>query len=919
MMTTNHFPRRAVTAAFIFGLAAISFAQQPLNTNLMVNGDFESGTTAGWTPVVGAFATRSYGTLGTPSPAVAAAAGGGTFLATATLFFDSTLRQTFDVSGNAADIDADNLDARVRALLGGVASIPDTARINVRFLDTGGTIISTSTISPITSTVRNFMTVVLQRDETFRIPVLTRTIHVEILFDNLNGAANEGVADEVEFELLHPTAPVALPLGAELLVNGGFENGDVLTPGNANGWRITSGPLRIPQYGQADVPATTVATAINGGTFLAGADGSALGRLEQSIDVFGNETAIDAGTLALFVSGHFGGVDADSDDARINVSFLDDTGGALLADTIGPVTNLNRNRQTTLMRRESQIPIPVSTREIVIEVVFTNQSGFASLGMMDNASAMLVLDQAPPPIALNTELLDNGGFETGDIINPALATSWIVQAGEIQLRNYGTTSAPVTDVATTVGGGAFIAGVDGSPDTRVTQTINVTGNAADIDAGNLEVFLSGFFGGIGGATDDASLTVRFFNAGSEIGAGMIGPVSRVERNFEDVVQRREGAFAVPVGTRKLEFELEYRNNDNFDLFGLADNLGAMLRNVVPPPPLVVGTQLLANGDFESGAILDLVSSDGWTPVAGGGLAVDFYGTPDTPSVAHAVSTGGGAHILRANGSTQVIVRQVFDLVANQAEVMTGTLGIDIQGFFGGTGNETDTVQLNVRYLNDTLGEITSDSIGAVTRFDRNDMTTTIFREGSFVVPIGTRFLILELQFDNNNGFGNLGLVDTVGATLFDSLSTGAATYPGSDEDLLMFTGISGPISTGPTFDIKEAGIGDILTVRVDSIQGTFDFAPIGLGVQLFTGAPPLGPANFPELHLDPGDAQIVVGPTIQTPFGPPLVQPNGNTYDYFVPSGFVGARMLVQGIALSSAALNGFFSATDGHEIVFVP
>ena len=58
---------------------------------------------------------------------------------------------------------------------------------------------------------------------------------------------------------------------------------------------------------------------------------------------------------------------------------------------------------------------------------------------------------------------------------------------------------------------------------------------------------------------------------------------------------------------------------------------------------------------------------------------------------------------------------------------------------------------------------------------------------------------------------------------------------------------------------------------------------------------------------------IVVGAT-PTPFGPPLLPPQGFTLQFTVPAGLDGSSVLFQGAVLTSLAANGIFAVTDGQE-----
>jgi hypothetical protein len=140
-------------------------------------------------------------------------------------------------------------------------------------------------------------------------------------------------------------------------------------------------------------------------------------------------------------------------------------------------------------------------------------------------------------------------------------------------------------------------------------------------------------------------------------------------------------------------------------------------------------------------------------------------------------------------------------------------------------------------------------------------------------------------------------------------------YPGSGEDFTLETGINGPTSGGAGNDVKTAVGTDTLSIYIESNGGTFDGQPFLLIGELFTtGAPPVG--VLPTLHLSLSGYFILVNGV--TPVGPglqPGLQTFGNYSAFGIPSGLTGSSILIQALAVSGTAANGFFAITDAHEI----
>ena len=148
----------------------------------------------------------------------------------------------------------------------------------------------------------------------------------------------------------------------------------------------------------------------------------------------------------------------------------------------------------------------------------------------------------------------------------------------------------------------------------------------------------------------------------------------------------------------------------------------------------------------------------------------------------------------------------------------------------------------------------------------------------------------------------------------------AALYRGSRADFLMLTGLGlAPVMTGGgAQDVKSVQGFDLLTVSMRSVYGTFDFQPPFLVAHAYFAAnPPAATPGFPELHVNAFGAVIVFG-GYGPPFGQILLAPGGISTSFVIPPGIGGANVMLQGIVVTSAAPNGFFVTSDGHEIVLL-
>ncbi len=150
----------------------------------------------------------------------------------------------------------------------------------------------------------------------------------------------------------------------------------------------------------------------------------------------------------------------------------------------------------------------------------------------------------------------------------------------------------------------------------------------------------------------------------------------------------------------------------------------------------------------------------------------------------------------------------------------------------------------------------------------------------------------------------------------------AESYPGTGEDLRLFSALNGAFLTGGAGnDIKQVAAGDLIELNVRSSGGTFDAFPFIVFAQLFpTGFPATPNPIFPSLYFDfiTGAPLVLLQAGLASPIGSPLIAPNGGTSLYFVtPIGLGGTSLMVQGLVVDPSTASAFYAATSGHELQF--
>jgi hypothetical protein len=154
---------------------------------------------------------------------------------------------------------------------------------------------------------------------------------------------------------------------------------------------------------------------------------------------------------------------------------------------------------------------------------------------------------------------------------------------------YGRTAFPPTSVSDGIGGGTnFFAGGPTTATSVADQFVDISGSAAEIDAGHVRASLSAYLGGVGSQGDAASVTVTFnsnaLGDGNDLGSPLtVGPVTPGDRNNETTLLRREASATVPSGARSARVAITATRTEGAYNDGYADNVSLALSEIPPSP------------------------------------------------------------------------------------------------------------------------------------------------------------------------------------------------------------------------------------------------------------------------------------------------------------------------------------------------
>jgi hypothetical protein len=210
--------------------------------------------------------------------------------------------------------------------------------------------------------------------------------------------------------LLAAPAGAAVPHG-NLLKNAGAEDQSMLP------WSGTVFPLN---YGFEDYPSRAVGDQYTGGCyfFSTGSHVTSNASSSQVVDLHaGSEIA--GGNVVATLSGYLGGFQAQEDNARVHVDFLqgDQTVGNPIV--IGPVTASDRGGKTNLLHRVSSGTVPMQATKARVTIDLSNVSGGATDGYADNLSFSLDGSVGGPPATTCLPDRDRDGYSTAVDCNDA--------------------------------------------------------------------------------------------------------------------------------------------------------------------------------------------------------------------------------------------------------------------------------------------------------------------------------------------------------------------------------------------------------------------------------------------------------------------------------------------------------------------
>jgi hypothetical protein len=179
-------------------------------------------------------------------------------------------------------------------------------------------------------------------------------------------------------------------LDDDLIRNHGAEAGGSGGDIDLVNWAETGATTAVA-YGDPEFPTVPLGNSIGGGVnFFAGGSGTQRSTATQTVNLpVATHDEIDGGAVSAELTGYLGGYNVQNDNASVTATFLNASGAAVGAVTIGPVTAADRGGTTTLLFRSADAAVPPGTRKVRVRQVFTRFSGSYNDGYSDNITLTL--------------------------------------------------------------------------------------------------------------------------------------------------------------------------------------------------------------------------------------------------------------------------------------------------------------------------------------------------------------------------------------------------------------------------------------------------------------------------------------------------------------------------------------------------
>ena len=332
-----------------------------------------------------------------------------------------------------------------------------------------------------------------------------------------------------------------------------------------------------------------------------------------------------------------------------------------------------------------------------------------------------------------------------------------------------------------------------------TQTIDLSPAAAEIDAGRVRFYLSGYLGCSCGGAGNSSLKATFLDPDGKtlLEATLRGPSADEIQYMVGILQRATSGYLLP-NTRKVKITLDLGKSDLEPQFLSADNIALSLAT-----ESVTGQNLIVNPGFEDAPDHGSLS---YSPVPGWNTHIYAEAAPYNDSTVGTEDPGPknrGQYLLSFWGpETPVRAWQAVDLTLARELIDSGAVSYNLSGWLGGARDLPDTAEMALEFYDASGQLLATAETGTVGAADRAGAAALLSRSLTGTVPASTRQAKVILTFRQQEDTDyllayadNISLVLSAGPASIDlnGITNGAS-------------GANGAVAPGEIVTIAIAGV-----------------------------------------------------------------------------------------------------------------
>jgi uncharacterized protein (TIGR03437 family) len=386
-------------------------------------------------------------------------------------------------------------------------------------------------------------------------------------------------------------------------------------------------------------------------------------------------------------------------------------------------------------------------------------------------AAFLLGPLAHAQFATGKNLVANGDAERGPGTSSATPTTipgWTSLSGGPKVLIYASNDLlNATSIGPQDRGANYFAGGNGAATTTLSQKIDLTAGAQQIDMGTLTYDFSAYLGG--GSSDSAQAGLVFSDgAGKQLAVAALGPVIETDRAAEGLYFRRQ-IGPVPTGARSATVTVQLNRTSGSSNDGGADNLSLILNIPGQGAGLtLIGSNLIVNSGAEIGTpgSTDGIALDVPSWVRTAYFSTDSYTdeggdlSPTTPGP----TDRGTAYFWGGSGEQQSAYQDI-DLSSTSSLIDKGGVTYNLSAWIGGYADQNDNSTITVQFMDWTGKVLGSGSSGPVLAVDRSNESSLLQRSASGPVPSGTKMARITITIVRTDGSDNDGLADNLSLRL----------------------------------------------------------------------------------------------------------------------------------------------------------